>query len=330
MAVILDEAGAALLDEAGGKIYDELGIPPATPGILAATVAPDGRLSTGQLPRVSVAVRDLDGNLTDPGVLRLVIQKPDGTLLSYASPAADSTGLFHQDVPVTDLGDTGHYAFRWTSGGESSGEAIGSFDVFDPFEIRVLSLQAAKDALNIPQSDTTHDTEIDRLIATIESGLERFTGGPVITRSITERAELDGTLTALLLRQRPVVSVTSIVAVASGQAVDISGGLDVDNVSGVVRTALGWPFVGPYFAFRPAMLVTYQAGWGTAVPAAFAEFAAIVIDHLWQPQRGPAAMPMGGVDTVTPPWLGFAIPNRALELLNGSQDGIPYALEAYI
>lgn len=208
--------------------------------------------------------------------------------------------------------------------------SYGEFDVFDPFELRVISLQGAKDMLDIPATDTTSDAKLDRLIAAIESGLERFTGGPPVNRPFVERCELDGTLRVLLVRQRPLVSITSIVAVASGQPIDISGGLDVDPVAGMVRTALGWPFVGRFWANSPVMTVTGTAGWGTSVPAAFAEFAAIVIDHLWQPRRGPVAMPMGGVDTVTPPWLGFAIPNRALELLNGSQDGLPYAMEAYI
>ena len=288
------------------------------------------RYPAGQPVRVSTTVRGLDGTPVNAGTLVLTIQAPDGTKTDYDSPVNDSTGNYHQDAPAADLSQLGHYQYAWVATGAGAGVAAGSLDVYDPFEVRVLSLQDAKDMLNIPQSDTDHDAEIDSWIASIESGLERFLGGPPVSRTVTERAELDGTLTVLVLRQRPVVSVTSIVAVASSTPVDISGGLDIDNIAGTVRTAIGWPFLGPYWRGRPVMLVTYVAGWGTAAPPAFNSFARIVIQHLWSNQRGPVAMPMGGTGVVTPPWLGFAIPNAALELLNGSQDGIPYALEAYI
>ena len=288
------------------------------------------RYPNGQPIRISTTTRGLDGTLANATTLTLAVSAPDATVKSYASPVNDSAGTYHQDVPATDLTQNGHYQYVWTATGTSAGIAAGSFDVYDPLEVRVISLQDAKDMLNIPASDTTQDAEIDQWIGSIEAGLERFTGGPVITRSITERCELDGNYTTLVLRQRPVVSVTSVVSVASGSPIDITPGLDIDPNAGVVRTKLGWPFLGPYVAFRPAMLVTYTAGWGTAVPAAFNGFARIVIQHLWMTQRGPLAMPMAGEQLAVVPGWGYAIPARAAELLNGSQDGIPFASEAYL
>jgi hypothetical protein len=41
-------------------------------------------------------------------------------------------------------------------------------------------------------------------------------------------------------------------------------------------------------------------------------------------------MPMAGEAMVTVPGFGFAIPNQAAELLNGSQNGIPCMAEAYV
>src|SRR5262249_4842281 len=154
-----------------------------------------------------------------------------------------------------------------------AGVSFGDFDVFDPFEQAVLSLQDAKDALNIPQSVTGADTELQVVIATVEQALEGFTGGPLINRTVAARAELTADYTVLRVRPRPLVSVTSIVSVASGQALDISGGLDIDVVAGTIRRKLGYPFYGPYFTWLPAMTVTYVAGWGTTVPAAFNEAA---------------------------------------------------------
>lgn len=295
------------------------------------------RYPQGQPVRVFTTVRDVNGNLATPDTLTLLVKlaQADGTWLTtgtYTSPALDSTGNYHYDIQVADLTATGHYQFTWTSTGPGSGVSFGEFDVFDPFEIAVLPLQDGKDALNIPQSVTTYDTEIQQYVATIQSNLERMTGGPVTNRSITERAELQDGYTVLLVRQRPLVSVTSIVSVASGQALDISAGLDIDPNAGTIRRKLGYPFYGPYFTWLPAMQVTYVAGWGVSVPAAFGTAARIILQHLWMTQHGPSSRPAMGVqgEMVTLPGWGFAIPDQAAELLDGSQDGVPFMLEAYV
>lgn len=293
------------------------------------------RYPAGQPVRISTTLRNLSGALANDSTLTLVVKlaQADGTWLvtgTYASPANDGTGLYHQDVPTTDLAATGHYQYAWTATGTAAGIAAGEFDVFDPFEIAVLPLQDGKDALNIPQADTTSDAEIQSYIAAIESGLERATGGPVVNRTVTERAELMSYQTVITVRQRPLVSVTSITS-ASGGAIDISAGLDIDVNAGTIRRKLGLPFYGPFFQWLPQVTVVYVAGWGVSVPAAFNSFARITLQHLWTSQHGPSSRPsMGGADMVTIPGFGFAIPNMAAELLNGSQNGIPFLTEAYV
>ena len=291
------------------------------------------RYPLGAPVRLSTTVRQLnvDGTTTlvNATALTLLVKlaQADGTQSTtgtYASPANDGTGLYHQDIPVTDLTATGHYQYTWTATGTGAGVSFGEFDVFDALsETSVLPLQDAKDALNIPQATTTFDTEIASYIATIRSSLEKATGGPLVNRTITERSEMMQNQTVIPVRQRPLVSVTSI-ASASGSAIDISGGLDLDTNAGLIRRQLGLPFYGPFFSWLPKVSVVYVAGWGVSVPAAFNTFARIVLQHLWTSQRGPAALPMGGGEMVTIPGFGFAIPNMAAELLNGSQGGIPF------
>jgi len=297
------------------------------------------RFPLGQPVRQSTTVRQLnvDGTTTlvNATTLTLLVKTAavDGTWTTtgtYASPVNDGVGLYHQDIPVTDLTAAGHYQYTWTATGTGAGVSFGEFDVFDPFDTAVLSLQDAKDQLNIAQSNTASDTEIAAFIATIESALKRYTGGPMVNRPITERAELLSDQTVILVRQRPLVSVTSITS-ASGGAIDISAGLDIDVNAGTVRRKLGLPFYGPFFQWLPQVNITYVAGWGTAVPAAFASAARIILAHLWESQRGPASLPgLGGGEMVTMPGFGFAIPNMAVELLDGAQNGIPYANEAYV
>jgi hypothetical protein len=285
---------------------------------------------------VSTTVRDVTGTLVNATAITLLVKlaQADGTWATtgtYSAPVNDGPGLYHQDVPAADLQGLGHYQYTWTATGTGAGVSFGDFDVFDPYEPALLPLQDGKDALNIPQATTTWDAEIGSYIATIETSLEGVTGGPIINRTISERAELDGTQTVLTVRQRPLVSVTSIVSVASGSTIDITSGLDIDTNAGTIRRKLAYPFYGPYFTWLPAMTITYVAGWGTSAPAAFNAFARIVLQHLWETQHGPSQRPsMGGYDLTTPQGFGFAIPNRAAELLDGSLNGMPFRLEAYI
>ena len=292
------------------------------------------RFPLGQPIHLTTTVRDVTGALVNATALTLLVKlaQADGTLLTtgtYASPVNDSTGLYHQDIPVTDLAATGHYQYAWTATGTGAGVSFGDFDVFDPFETAVLPLADAKDALNIPQSDTTYDSEIQSYIATIESNLERATGGPLVNRSVTERSEMQSYQTVIPVRQRPLVSVTSVTG-ASGGTIDISAGLDLDVNAGLIRRKLGLPFYGPFFQWLPQVTVVYVAGWGTSVPAAFNSFARIVLQSLWESQRGPLALPMAGEQPVMVPGFGYAIPPRAAQLLEGSQNGVPFIQEAFV
>jgi hypothetical protein len=291
------------------------------------------RYPLGQPVRVSTTVRDVTGTLVNATTLTLVVKitGADGTKTitgTYASPVNDSTGLYHQDIPVTDLATVGHYQYAWTATGTGAGVSLpADFDVFDPFEDAFLPLQDGKDQLNIPQAVTTADAELAMYIATIESELEGSTGGPVVNRVVTERGELDGTCTVLQVQQRPLVSVTSITPVATGLAADLSAGLDLDKGAGIIRAIGGRTLAATWNA---AVTTVYVAGWGTQVPAAFNLFGRIVLQHLWETQHGPSARPsMGGAELVTLPGWGFAIPARAAELLNGSQGGIPFRQEVF-
>ena len=294
------------------------------------------RYPLGQPVRVSTTVRDVTGTLVNATTLTLVVKiaQADGTQLTtgtYPSPANDGTGLYHQDVPAADLAAAGHYQYAWTATGTGAGVSFGDFDIFDPFETAVLPLQDGKDALNIPQATTTYDTEVQAYIAAIESNLERATGGPVVNRTVTERSEMMQDQTVIPVRQRPLVSVTSIVS-ASGGTIDISAGLDLDVNAGLIRRKLGLPFYGPFYSYLPQVTVIYVAGWGTSVPAAFGTAARIILQHLWETQHGPGMRPSIGPagEMVTVPGFGYAIPNQAAELLDGSQAGVPFMTQAYV
>jgi hypothetical protein len=291
------------------------------------------RYPIGQPIRVSTVITDTTGANVDPGTLTLLVKiaQADGTWLTtgtYASPARDSLGHYHQDIPATDLTAAGHYQYTWTSTGAGAGVSFSEFDVFDPFETNILSLSDAKDMLNIPQATTTYDSELLVWISSIKSGLERFTGGPIVNRQITERCEAVNGMTQIILRQRPVQSLVSVTPESGGGAVSLTD-MKIDPNSGIIQRSTGWPIPGP-FLFTPWFSVVYVAGWGTSVPPAFDNFARIVIDHNWELQRMPVSLPMSSEEAISVPGFSFLVPRRAYELLNGSQNGIPFTAEAVV
>jgi hypothetical protein len=70
-------------------------------------------------------------------------------------------------------------------------------------------------------------------------------------------------------------------------------------------------------ALTGRVMVTYVAGL-TEVPANYGLASRIIVQHLWQTQRGSAGSPgVGGLETpgAGSYSYGYAIPNRAIELL---------------
>lgn len=276
------------------------------------------RYPSGQPVRLNTTVADVSGTLVNAGGLTLLVQKPDLTTQSYGSPVNESTGKYHQDVLPTDLSQVGHYQYTWTATGSGAGVSFGGFDVFNPLDVAVLSLQDAKAATNIPLATTTYDSELADMVASVQVNLERLIGGPIITRTITEHVVPSRGREVLILQQRPLVSITSIVDNYSGISIDVSD-VDLDKPAGLVRRKLLLPFL-----VLGTTEVTYKAGLGTTVPPAIALAARIIVQHLWETQRGPSQFPGSGGDELATTLSGFAIPNRALEVLS------PYLLEAYI
>lgn len=271
-------------------------------------------------PDNPILVRDLtqlSKPLVDAGTITLTVQKPDLTTLPPYTPTRDQLGTYHQDLPTSDLATAGHYQWKIVTTGTGAGVWYGDFDLFDPFDVAVLPLQDAKDMLNIAQSKTTFDAEIQVWIDTIGAGLEKLTGGPLVNRSISEYCKALRSYREIAVRYRPLVSVTSITDNATGTVLPLTD-LDVDTNAGIIRRKLQLPFWsrGPYYT------VVYVAGWGVPTPPAFNAAARIILAHLWETQHGPSTRPvLGGEETAVDYGLGFAVPNRAAELL------APYALE---
>lgn len=176
-----------------------------------------------------------------------------------------------------------------------------------------ITLADAKAQLNI--SGTSSDVELQGVIDAACAAIEKQIG-PVSTTSITgELVDLQGRtvfneLTTagtrqFVLRHRPVQSITAISsAIVSGVTYQPSDFV-IDAPTGIVRRRDWGTIFGP-------LVVDYTAGWAT-VPSDLLFATKELVRHLWQTQRGNMVLPDANFDT--PTVVGFALPNRVLELL---------------
>lgn len=160
-----------------------------------------------------------------------------------------------------------------------------------------ITLDEVKRHANLSLSGAANDLELSLIKGAAEEHVQSLIGA-VLHRSVTETVRaVDG---RVLFNQAPVLSVQSLTL--SGQAVAYT--LDSSGMLSGVR-AYG------------DLTATYTVGRASA-PDAVRLAALIIAEHLWQTQRGnaPSALPATDTGFAEPTFgVGFAIPNRALELL---------------
>lgn len=256
----------------------------------------------GDTVRLNASSRDAGGTLTTATTAVLTVTLPDGTTATPTVPAPATAGLYVVDYVTTQAG---RHSVRWVFTAPANAYTD-SFDVREATPPAILSLADAKQHLN--KTTTTDDDEIRSWVESITAGIEGLCG-PVVVRTVTERHE-GRRVPVICLRQTPILSVTSVVAILTGGTTYTVADLDVDTETGVVQRKDGGTLTGP-------LRVTYSSG-RRIVPAAMSSAARIILQHLWRTQQGPGRPQLGVGDfDVTEPIAGFgyAIPNRALQLL---------------
>lgn len=162
-----------------------------------------------------------------------------------------------------------------------------------------ITLAEVKQHANIPASNTADDMELERFRSAAQEHVESLVG-PVLWRSVTDTVHAHGGVVVLPLA--PVVSVESLTS------------------SGVAVTYALRKAAGLLLNVRASgdLDLSFTAG-RESCPDAIRVAALVIAEHLWRTQRGgqseSTALPgedFGGVA----PGLGYAIPNRALELLS--------------
>lgn len=282
---------------------------------------------TGDPVPLAFTLTDAAGNPVNAVATQpvLTITLPD---LTTVTPAVSNpgTGAYTAVYKTTQAG---HHLVAWTCADATNpGGLADEFDVWSTTSTNVLSLADAKAVLSIAPANTTYDDLVQKVNASVTSWLEWYCGA-LVPQTVTEELRAGG-LTVQLSQPNnaALVAWTSVPAQFSADTsrvvpsppspmfpVLIFGvtyplsNLYCDPVKGIVRHTSGLPFYyGPY-------LWKYTTGY-PVIPPAVRLAASVVLRHLYGFERGGAAVAVAGGDeetTMTP--FGFAVPNRAIEIL---------------
>lgn len=256
----------------------------------------------GDVVPLSVQVQDANEDPTNAVTIALTITLPNGTTVTptVTNPPA-TTGLYILDYLTTV---PGRHSVRWSSVSPSSAHTD-AFDVRAMSPPLMFSLTDAKTTCNIRLTDTTYDDKLRDFIESTTHAVEHIVG-PVVRQLKVERHN-GGRY--LVLRESPVISIVSIAPVYTGTTygpVDV----DLEPTTGEVNLISGGYFTGP-------VRVSFYAG-REVTPANIRDAGRIILKHLWQVHNGSQGLPsmtMEADEVTMIPGLGYAIPNRAIQLL---------------
>lgn len=175
----------------------------------------------------------------------------------------------------------------------------------------IVTLAEARQALNYDADDVSDDAELQLYVDAITGTVENYKNEVIELVTITEEHELEG-LPVFYLRHVPVVQLMSITPLDELSFAPPVTQLHVTSDFGRVRVlASGYP---PYGLCS----IGIQAGYST-VPPRYKRGALVILQHVWETQRG-ASITMTGLvgaeelrERGTP--TTFSIPRKALEWL---------------
>lgn len=271
----------------------------------------------GGVAVLSWTATDTNGTAANGAACTITITLPDGTS-DGPHTLAGTAGVYSYAFQTTQSGRH-TYAFVAT-GTAGPGVGVGAYrDVFDVYlasPTTLMSLVDTKELLRIPATDTQFDADLRFFLEGVTAVVDGYCG-PMVPRQITERHRTGGQRTLMLRNPpvyQPVGQATQLVSVTPVYTwgvpyTDLSQ-LSVDPQSGEVTHVIGLPwFDGEYD-------IVYWGGRAYIRPNVLLG-TQVILKHWWAMERNNGRLTgftPSAADDVTV-LFGFAIPNRALEML---------------
>jgi hypothetical protein len=281
---------------------------------------------TGAQVPLSFSLTDTEGNAQNATLLTSVtctVYLPNGTTATVAVTNL-STGAY-QAIYTTTV--PGHHVFVFIcTDATYPGAFSDSFEVTATPDTTIVSLAEAKEILHMT-STTVNDAKIQGYNAAITDWVE-YVCGPVVVQTIAETLPIHGT--EQVLTRPPVTALVAWTEVPTELA---ALGIDLpDPPSPMIRTkvyGIEYPLTQLYCDYERG-IVTHTSGlpfyycayrWQYAagravIPAGIYEATKIALKHLFMVETTGTGTGTGsGDEETTVTGFGFAVPNRALELL---------------
>lgn len=236
----------------------------------------------GDAVPLRIKITDAAGAAANATSVTITVTAPDATVTTTTVTPTVTGTYEYTATPST----AGRHMFRWLATGTNASAHTGTFEVDDPADLPVISLDEAKAYLNVTSS--SGDDEIRGFILAATDIAERETGRQMRRRTYTEN--LSGGYRALTLSGYPVISVTSVVedGVTLTAGTDYVADLTMSIVyRGTTAAQRDWR-VG-----RNNITITYVSGESSPSPTAQLLVKELT-RHLWRTQRGASPMSMGG------------------------------------
>lgn len=262
----------------------------------------------GATARLTAECRDPGGALVTAASAVVTLTLPDGTTASPAAEETATVGSYQADY-VTE--QAGRHTVRWLF----TGPAHAYTDALDVREEAPPTVLALADAKNLLKKRNADDDGAIRFWNEAATRAVEYFVGPVVVRTVTE-GQYIGVADTVALRKCPVLELVSVTALRAGGVTYDVGDLTLDGSLGIVSRMDGGRLYGPLrFVYRAGRII---------IPGNITAAAQLILQHLWRTQAGPGR-PQRGVDDYDVsepiPGLGYAIPNRAVQLMNPDDDG---------
>jgi hypothetical protein len=256
---------------------------------------------------LSITITDEAGALANAGNVAVTITLPDGTTAGQDPVAATSTGVYNYDYPSVQAGI---HRVRWVATGANAAAYSDVFVVEPADGAPFVSLVDTKTHLGMDLDRHDDDEALRRFIGggcgAIEDRMGHVTPKTVVSDVSARRG-------VVVLPERPVISITSVVRLPGGDAIapaDALAGTDgytLKHSEGVLLLPL----------WCGDARVTYRVG-RTPLGPNYRLAALDLIKHLWdgsQRNNGGGRPMLGDSDAIAASVKPYALPYRVSELL---------------